>query len=122
MRTGLDVIKRFLDKSFPEVGTDCPNFPVMVVLFSAAFLRTANLDRLRDFVGYRSEYLEAIAANMSNNKLWAGDRYPASGWLGDSELDENEFAQQVEAALGMLWYQEALDLGQSIDVIQISPV
>jgi hypothetical protein len=28
----MDVIKRFLDNTYPEVGLDCPVFPVMVVL------------------------------------------------------------------------------------------
>jgi hypothetical protein len=38
MRTSSDVIKAFIDRTFPEVGKDCPNFPVRVILFSAAFL------------------------------------------------------------------------------------
>ena len=36
-------------------------------------------------------------------------------------LDEDEFAQQVEAAIGMLWYQEAIACGAEIDVIEVSP-
>ena len=58
---------------------------------------------------------------MSNNKLWVGDEYPASWWLRDGRLDEDEFAQQVEAAIGMLWYQEAIACGAEIDVIEVSP-
>jgi len=120
MRTSSDVVQAFIDRTFPEVGKDCPHFPVMVVLFSAAFLRSTNIEILCDFAGYRREYLEAIAANMSNNKLWVGDEYPASGWLRDGRLDQDEFAQQVEAAIGMLWYQEAIECGAAIDVIEVS--
>jgi hypothetical protein len=45
-RTRLDLLRRFPDKNFPEVGVDCPNFPVIVVLFSAALLRTTNVECL----------------------------------------------------------------------------
>jgi hypothetical protein len=76
-RTGLEVVIRFLDRTFPGIGLGCPNFPVMVVLFSAARLRTTNIATLCDFTGYSREYVEAIAENMANNGLWQGDQYVA---------------------------------------------
>jgi hypothetical protein len=106
MDTSLEVLKRFLDKTFPEVGRDCPNFPVMVVLFSAAMMRNANSAFLERFTKYRREFIDAISANMVNNGLWKDDRYPACGWLEEGHLDEEEFAQQVDAAMGTLWYSE----------------
>src|SRR3954464_7996596 len=78
-RTPVELVTRFLDTAFPGVGVECPNFPVMVVLFSAARLRTANVGALCDFTGYGREYVEAIAENMANNRLWQGDKYIASG-------------------------------------------
>jgi hypothetical protein len=121
-RTSMAVVMRFLDKTFPEVGVDCPNFPVMVLLFSAALLRTANLEVLCRFTGYGREYLEAIAENMANNRLWQGDEYIGSGWLRDGCLDENEFGRQIEAAMGFLWYSdEAVKSGRTRDVLDLHP-
>ena len=42
MPTSVDEVKEFIDITFPEVGTECPNLPVMVVLFSAALLGNAS--------------------------------------------------------------------------------
>lgn len=94
MHTSIEVLKRFLDKTFPDVGMDCPNFPVMVVLFSAAMMRNANPAFLEQFTGYRREFIDAIAANMANNGLWKDDRYLACGWLDEGHFDDEEFGQQ----------------------------
>jgi hypothetical protein len=120
-RTPIAVVMRFLDETFPEVGVDCPNFPVMVVLFSAALLRTANVEALCCFTGYGREYVGAIAENMANNGLWQGDQYVASGWLRDGCLNENEFGRQIDVALGMLWYsREAAASGRRRDVLEFN--
>ena len=64
-RTRLELVRRFLDKTFPEVAVDCPNFPVMVVVFSAALLRSTNVATLCAFTGYGRQYVAAIAENMA---------------------------------------------------------
>jgi len=64
-RTPIAVVIRFLDETFPEVGVDCPNFPVMVVMFSAALLRSTNVATLCAFTGYGRQYVAAIAENMA---------------------------------------------------------
>src|ERR1700694_4672563 len=89
MRT-LDDIKQFLDERYPTVGMDCPLFPIMVVLFSAAIYGTANVSWICQFTGYRRAYVNAIATNMVKNGLWQGDRYKASEWLQDGNLDQDE--------------------------------
>ena len=121
MHSSIEVLKRFLDKTFPDVGMDCPNFPVMVVLFSAAMMRNANPAFLEDFTRYRREFIDGIAANMANNGLWKDDRYLACGWLDEGHLDEEEFGQQVDVAMGTLWYtKEAVHRGR-VDVLWIRP-
>ena len=120
-RTPVELVIRFLDITFPEVGVECPNFPVMVVLFSAARLKTANIEALCEFTRYAREYVSAIAENMANNQLWQGDQYVASGWLRDGCLDENEFGRQIDVALGMLWYShEAAASGRRRDVLEFN--
>jgi hypothetical protein len=111
----------FLDNMFPDVGIDCPNFPVMVILFSAALLRTANVVTLCDFTGYGPEYVGAIAENMANNQLRQGDQYVASGWLRDGCLDEDEFGRQIDVALGTLCYShEAAASGRRRDILEFN--
>jgi len=117
----LELVRRFLDKTFPEVAVDCPNFPVMVVVFSAALLRSTNVATLCAFTGYGRQYVAAIAENMANNGLWQGDEYTASGWLRDGCLDEDEFGRQIDVALGMLWYsREAAASGRRRDVLEFN--
>jgi hypothetical protein len=120
-RTPMAVVMRFLDETFPEVGVDCPNFPVMVLLFSAALLRTANVESLCRFTGYGRDYVAAIAENMANNRLWQEDQYLASGWLRDGCLDENEFGRQIDVALGTLCYShEAAASGRRRDILEFN--
>ena len=120
-RRPVELVTRFLDITFPEVGAECPNFPVMVVLFSAARLRTANIEALCQFTRYGREYVGAIAENMANNQLWQGDQYIASGWLRDGCLDENEFGRQIDVALGTLCYShEAAASGRRRDVLEFN--
>jgi hypothetical protein len=120
-RTRLELIRRFLDKNFPEVGVDCPSFPVMVVLFSAAVLRTTTVECLCHFTGYGREYVQALAENMANNRLWQGDQYLALGWLRDGCLDENEFGRQIDVALGTLCYsREAAASGRRRDLLEFN--
>ena len=119
--TPVQVVMQFLDTTFPEVGVDCPNFPVMVVLFSAALLRSTNVATLCAFTGYGRQYVAAIAENMANNQLWQGDDYIASGWLRDGCLDEDEFGRQIDAALGTLFYSdEAIASGRRRDVLEFN--
>src|ERR1019366_5473056 len=81
---------------FLRWGTECPNFPVMVVLFSAALLRNAGPAFLEEFTGYRREFIEAIAANMVNNGLWENDLYTGASYLsGRWIVNEQEFGEQV---------------------------
>ena len=88
MRTRtLDDIKQFLDERYPDVGMDCPLFPIMVVLFSAVVYGAANVGWICQFTGYRRAYVNAIATNMVHNGLWQGDRYKASECLQDMGLD-----------------------------------
>lgn len=120
-RRPVELVTRFLDITFPEVGLECPNFPAMVVLFSAARLRTANIEALCEFTGYSRQYVAAIAENMANNQLWQGDDYIASGWLRDGCLDEDEFGRQIDAALGTLFYSdEAVASGRRRDVLEFN--
>src|SRR6185312_1874395 len=120
-RTPIAVVIRFLDETFPEVGVDCPNFPVMVVVFSAALLRSTNVATLCAFTGYGRRYVAAIAENMANNQLWQGDDYTASGWLRDGCLEEDEFGRQIGVALGMLCYShEAAARGKRRDVLEFN--
>ncbi len=107
--TALDLVKIFLDETLPEVGEDCPLFPVMVVLFSAAVFQNTSVEFLVEFTGYRTDYVEAISINMRNNGLWESGRYFRSGWFKNGELaDENEFGRQVDAAVGCLRCSEVL--------------
>ena len=69
LMTALDVVKTFLDGTFPDVGEDCPIFPVMVVLFAAALLQDTSVDTLFEFTGYRKDFIEAISINMTSNEL-----------------------------------------------------
>jgi hypothetical protein len=120
-RTPVEVVMGFLDNMFPDVGVDCPNFPVMVILFSAALLRSTNVGTLCAFTGYGRQYVAAIAENMANNQLWQGDEYTASGWLGEGCLDEDEFGRQIDAALGTLFYSdEAIASGRRRDVLEFN--
>jgi hypothetical protein len=122
MKTSVDDIKEFMDITFPEVGQENPNFPVMVVLFSAALLRNASPACLQEFTGYRREFIDALAANMVNDGLWENDLYPAASWLRGSQIvDEDEFGMQVEAAIGYLWYSEEAANRPTIDVLSIDP-
>jgi hypothetical protein len=120
--TALDVVKTFLDGTFPDVGEDCPIFPVMVVLFAAALLQDTSVDTLFEFTGYRKDYVEAISINMRNNGLWKCGRYSRSGWFKNGELaDENEFGRQVDAAVGCLWYSEEALKSRTKDVNSMQP-
>ena len=122
MPTSVDEVKEFIDITFPEVGTECPNFPVMVVLFSAALLGNASPSFLEEFTGYRREFIEAIAANMVNNGLWENDLYPGASWLsGGWIVNEQEFGEQVDAAMGCLWYSDEASKRLTIDVLWINP-
>ena len=120
--TALDVVKTFVDGTFPDVGEDCPIFPVMVALFSAALLQNTSVEFLSDFTGYRKDFIEAISANMSNNGLWQGGNYLRSEWFKNGELvDENEFGRQVDAAGGCLWYSEEALRSRTRDVNSMQP-
>jgi hypothetical protein len=122
MKTSVDDIKEFIDVTFPLVELENPNFPVMVVLFSAALLRNASPAFLQEFTGYRREFIDALAANMVNNGLWENDLYPTASWLrGSWIVDEDEFGMQVEAAIGYLWYSEVATNRPTIDVLSIDP-
>jgi len=123
MPTLRKLVERLLDERFPDVGMDCPWFSVAVVLFSAAILETTNVKALCEFTGFRREYVEAIESNMTNNGLWKQGQYIALAWLsGNGDIEENEFADQVEAALGVLWFcHEACDNGKTIDVAAMEP-
>jgi hypothetical protein len=88
---------------------------------SAAMMRNANPAFLEQFTRYRREFIDAIAVNMANNGLSKDDRSLACGWLDEGHLDEEEFAQQVDAAMGTLWYtKEAVHRGR-VDVLWIRP-
>jgi hypothetical protein len=122
MKTSLSVIREFLDDRYPDGGTDGPVFAVMVVLFSAAFLRITSVDALCLFTGYRREFVNAIAANMINNDLWEGGRYKASDWLRDGDFNDDEFWDQVEAACGLLWFSDAVvHNGKTTDPLTLTP-
>ena len=115
----VELVMQFLDTTFPDVGVDCPT--VMVVVFSAAILRSTNVATLCAFTGYGRQYVAAIAENMANNRLWQGDDYTASGWLRDGCLDEDEFGRQIDAALGTLFYSdEAVASGRRRDVLEFN--
>jgi hypothetical protein len=58
---------------------------------------------------------------MANNGLWKDDGYLACGWLDEGHLDEEEFALQVDAAMGMLWYTEQAVRRGTVDVLWIRP-
>jgi len=120
--TVLDVVKTFLDETLPEVGEDCPLFPVMVVLFSAALFQNTSVEFLVEFTSYRKDYVEAISINMRNNGLWKSGKYFRSGWFKNGELaDENEFGRQVDAAVGYLWYTEEALRSRTKDVSSMQP-
>ena len=120
--TALDLVKTFLDEALPEVGEDCPLFPVMVVLFSAALFQNTSVEFLVEFTGYRKDYVEAISINMRNNGLWKSGKYFRSGWFKNGELaDENEFGRQVDAAVGCLWYTEEALRSRTKDVNSMQP-
>ena|SRR5437868_859785 len=120
--TALDVVTTFLDGTFPDVGEDCPIFPVMVVLFAAALLQDTSVDTLFEFTGYRKDFIEAISINMTNNGLWKCGGYSRSGWFENGELaDENEFGRQVDAAVGCLWYSEEARKSRTKDVNSMQP-
>jgi hypothetical protein len=93
----------------------------MVVLFSAARFKSANVEALCRFTGYGRQDVRAIAENMANNRLWQGDEYTASGWLRDGCLDEDEFGRQIDAAMGSLFYSdEAAASGRTRDVLEFN--
>jgi hypothetical protein len=122
MQTGLSIIKKFLDDRYPDGGTDGPMFAVMVVLFSAAFLRITSVDALCLFTDYRRDFVNAIAVNMINNGLWEGGHYKASGWLRDGDFNDDEFWDQVEIACGMRWLSDdAVHSGKTTDPLCLMP-
>ena len=122
MQTGLSIIKKFLDDRYPDGGSDGPMFAVMVVLFSAAFLRTTSVDALCLFTGYRREFVNAVAVNIINNGLWEGGDYKACGWLRDGNFNDDEFWDQVEAACGMRWFSDdAVHNGKTTDPLCLMP-
>lgn len=123
MTTLRKLVERLLDERFPDVGMDCPWFPVAVVLFSAAILGTTNVKALSEFTGFSREYVEAIESNMANNGLWKQGQYIALAWLKDNgDIEENEFTDHVEAALGSLWFSdEASSNEKTIDVVFVNP-
>ena len=100
---------------------DCPNFPVMVVLFSANLMQNADPEYLEAFTGYRREFIEGIAANMTNNGLWKAHKYLATSWLQEGHIDEEEFINQVDAAMGCLWYSKQATEHETVDLIWINP-
>jgi hypothetical protein len=75
-----EFVKRFLDITYPDVGQCCPYFSVMVVVFAAALTRNASPAFLQK-TGYRREYVDAIAANMTNNGLWKSNRCKDTLWF-----------------------------------------
>jgi hypothetical protein len=105
-KTGLNpspagVLSALLDKTFPDVGMECPLFPVIVVLFSAALLGTVNVEALCAYTGYGPTYVAAIAENMSINRFWVGDRYDVSEWIRHGYLDEEMFfGRHIQMAIG----------------------
>jgi hypothetical protein len=121
MRANMDLVKQLLDNTFIEVGTDCPIFPVMVVLVLAAMAGNACPDYLHEFTGYRREFLNGIATNMTNNGLWKDDRYIACTWLHQGRIDGEEFIQHLEAAMGNLWYSKQAAERPTVDVLWIKP-
>lgn len=121
MKTNLAFIRRYLDNTFPEVGVDCPNFPVMVVLFSGELLRNTNSMALQQFTGYRQEFIDAIASNLANNGLWKGGQYSESSWLKDGIINREEFGLLVDVAMGCLWYSEEAVNRETLDLIGIEP-
>lgn len=120
MSTAVDVIKRFLNNAYPEVGLGSPIFPVMVVLFSAAMMRNASPDYLQEFTRYRREFIDALAANMTNNGLWKDDLYPASTWLQEGSIDERGFIDHVRAAMGDFCYSHEAE-NRMVCVLWINP-
>lgn len=118
------VLSVLLDKTFPDVGMDCPLFPVMVVLFSATLLGTVNVAALCAFTGYGPEYVGAIAENMTINRLWVGDRYDVSKWLRNSSVDDYWFfGQHIQMAIGDMWRdRETLESApETWDVVMMDP-
>ena len=64
--------------------------------------------RLTSDTGYPIESILAVAWNMRNNKLWTSADYNSSRWLSPTGvLDETEFWDEIDAGLGILWYEGA---------------
>jgi hypothetical protein len=122
--TPVGVMKALVDKTFPDVGTDCSLFPVIVVLFSAALLGTEDVGTLCAFTRYGPKYVGAIAENMTINHLWICGRYDVSQWVRDGFLDEDiSFGQHIQMAIGDMWCdQETADNGeQTWNVVMMDP-
>jgi hypothetical protein len=85
----------------------------MVVLFFAALSRNADPTRLRHLTGFRQECLDAVAHSMANGS-WENDQYTGSYWLKEGFIDEDEFGNQVEVAMGSLGIQKKPAIAPSL--------
>jgi hypothetical protein len=76
-------IVKYLDDTYPDMGTDSPFVAVAVVVFSAGTPQKTTVRDLSDFTGCTRNFVDAIAQNMQNNALWVGGKYDCSNWLVD---------------------------------------
>lgn len=90
---------RYLNHKYPEVGPYCPFFAVQVVLFAAACLENTDVCYLSVFTGCRKDFVQAIAQNMLNNKLWLDGKYDCSRWYRSGEVtSDDRFCDETNAA------------------------
>ncbi len=115
-KCALRTIVRFLDDTYPEIGTDCPFFAIQVVVLSAAVLQKIAVRHLSDFTGCTRNFVEAIAQNMQNNGLWVGGKYDCAIWLVNGIItDDDRFCEETMAGEGSFWFPCA-DTSKTADI------
>ena len=111
----------FIDKAFLVWDKSVPIFQ----LWSYYLLRRSSKTPIRTFskmsLGYRWEFIDAISANMSNNRLWENDKYTGASWPKEGAIDNRQFGMQVDAAMGCLWFSEEPSKRPTVDVLKIEP-
>jgi hypothetical protein len=104
----LTKVVQYLDRTYPDLGIECPLFAVHVVIFSSAVLQNTDVDYLSQFTGCTRNLVDAIARNMRNNGLWVDGKYDCSRWLANGVIiDQDRFCDETQAGEGGFLFPSA---------------
>ena len=123
MKTAQD-IRRAFTKRYPDVDDDeftrehsgfiheNPMTAIGVVLISSIVLGTTEVSRLAEFTKYSQAFIQVIAVNMENSRLWKDGKYDCAGWssgnlLPRDEKEDSKFWDHIEVAEGTRFTPDA---------------